>query len=240
MMTISSGATTSRFLRACASSRSGSTWFGRIFDTRRSSAARSPRLRRSFRWRRAVPWSAAPRRAARDRLQQGGRRNSRSSAMPRTGPARAFARRRISRNTIMPQGESLRAAQVNARNGKSMTAFAKKYRRIGQREFCLGALPRLCCKSATCSTRLRWCDHPDSGNTAGALAFPTAPQDAASGIKRRLAELFFDADQLVVLGEFGRSVTSEPVFICPQLVATARSAIVESSVSPERCDITAP
>ena len=26
---------------------------------------------------------------------------------------------------------------------------------------------------------------------------------------------------------------------CPQLVATARSAIVESSVSPERCDMTA-
>src|SRR4051812_37666317 len=32
---------------------------------------------------------------------------------------------------------------------------------------------------------------------------------------------------------------SEPVLIWPQLVATARSAMVESSVSPERCDITA-
>jgi hypothetical protein len=32
---------------------------------------------------------------------------------------------------------------------------------------------------------------------------------------------------------------SEPVLICPQFVATARSAMVESSVSPERCDITA-
>ena len=30
---------------------------------------------------------------------------------------------------------------------------------------------------------------------------------------------------------------SEPVLICPQLVATARSAIVESSVSPEGSDI---
>ena len=30
-----------------------------------------------------------------------------------------------------------------------------------------------------------------------------------------------------------------PVLICPQLVATARSAMVASSVSPERCDITA-
>src|SRR6185312_1082843 len=31
---------------------------------------------------------------------------------------------------------------------------------------------------------------------------------------------------------------SEPVLICPQLQATARSAMVESSVSPERCDMT--
>src|SRR6478752_3203208 len=30
-----------------------------------------------------------------------------------------------------------------------------------------------------------------------------------------------------------------PVLICPQFVATARSAMVTSSVSPERCDITA-
>ena len=32
---------------------------------------------------------------------------------------------------------------------------------------------------------------------------------------------------------------SEPVLIWPQPVATARSAMVESSVSPDRCDITA-
>ena len=31
---------------------------------------------------------------------------------------------------------------------------------------------------------------------------------------------------------------SDPVLICPAFVATARSAIVESSVSPERCEIT--
>lgn len=30
----------------------------------------------------------------------------------------------------------------------------------------------------------------------------------------------------------------EPVFICPELVATAISAIVVSSVSPERCEVT--
>jgi hypothetical protein len=31
---------------------------------------------------------------------------------------------------------------------------------------------------------------------------------------------------------------SEPVLICPQFTATARSAMVVSSVSPERCDMT--
>src|SRR5215472_12841358 len=33
---------------------------------------------------------------------------------------------------------------------------------------------------------------------------------------------------------------SDPVLICPQLVATARSAIVVSSVSPDRCEKTVP
>src|SRR6202030_4555387 len=33
---------------------------------------------------------------------------------------------------------------------------------------------------------------------------------------------------------------SDPVLICPQLVATAKSAIVVSSVSPERCEKTVP
>ncbi len=37
----------------------------------------------------------------------------------------------------------------------------------------------------------------------------------------------------------GRSGPGAPVLIWPQLVATARSAMVTSSVSPERCDITA-
>jgi hypothetical protein len=32
---------------------------------------------------------------------------------------------------------------------------------------------------------------------------------------------------------------SEPVLVWPQLVATAKSAIVEFSVSPDRCDIRA-
>ena len=33
---------------------------------------------------------------------------------------------------------------------------------------------------------------------------------------------------------------SDPVLICLQLVATAKSAIVVSSVSPERCEKTVP
>src|SRR5260370_7050533 len=32
--------------------------------------------------------------------------------------------------------------------------------------------------------------------------------------------------------------TSQPLLLWPQLVSTARSAMVESSVSPQRCDIT--
>ena len=60
----------------------------------------------------------------------------------------------------------------------------------------------------------------------------------AAGDSALRAELLLDAQELVVFG--GRSErASEPVLICPQLVATARSAMVESSVSPERCDITA-
>ena len=31
---------------------------------------------------------------------------------------------------------------------------------------------------------------------------------------------------------------ADPVFICPQFKATAKSAMVLSSVSPERCDMT--
>jgi len=46
-----------------------------------------------------------------------------------------------------------------------------------------------------------------------------------------------DPQQLIVLAMRSERA-SEPVLIWPQLVATARSAMVESSVSPERCDIT--
>ena len=46
------------------------------------------------------------------------------------------------------------------------------------------------------------------------------------------------------LGGFGgmfdlsKTGVKEPVLICPLLVATAISAIVASSVSPERCEVT--
>ena len=39
--------------------------------------------------------------------------------------------------------------------------------------------------------------------------------------------------------EVVRHFDAEPVFICPALVATAMSAMVVSSVSPERWDMTA-
>ncbi len=53
-----------------------------------------------------------------------------------------------------------------------------------------------------------------------------------------VAQLFLDADQLVVLAI--RSVLDiEPVLIWPALNATAMSAMVVSSVSPERWETTA-
>ena len=51
------------------------------------------------------------------------------------------------------------------------------------------------------------------------------------------AELLLNADKLVYLAM--RSVRLiEPVLIWPEFVATAMSAMVVSSVSPERCDVT--
>ena len=60
---------------------------------------------------------------------------------------------------------------------------------------------------------------------------------ARPGIGRGLTEVFLDAQQLV---ELRRAVdrAGAPALIWPQFVATARSAIVASSVSPDRCDIT--
>ena len=58
------------------------------------------------------------------------------------------------------------------------------------------------------------------------------------GIDRRLAKLFFDAQKLVVFGD-AIGAAGDPVLICPAFVATARSAMKASSVSPERCETTA-
>jgi hypothetical protein len=55
----------------------------------------------------------------------------------------------------------------------------------------------------------------------------------SAGVAGGVVELLLDAQQLVVLGHaLGRA--GAPVLIWPQSVATARSAIVVSSVSPER------
>ena len=62
-------------------------------------------------------------------------------------------------------------------------------------------------------------------------------QALQSQIHRARAQFLFDAQQLVVLGNTSVRLT-EPVLICPTPVATAKSAMNVSSVSPERCDIT--
>ena len=76
---------------------------------------------------------------------------------------------------------------------------------------------------------------------AGVVLDPTkptlareTPEAALAGINRGIAKLLGDADELVVLG-VAIGTAGQPVLIWPQLVATAISAMVESSVSPERC-----
>jgi len=52
------------------------------------------------------------------------------------------------------------------------------------------------------------------------------------------AEMLFDAQQPVVLCNTGPIATANRFLIWPAPVATARSAMVVSSVSPDRCEIT--
>jgi hypothetical protein len=63
-------------------------------------------------------------------------------------------------------------------------------------------------------------------------------EGVAARITRRVAEIFLDAQQLVVLGD-AVGTDSEPVLICSAFMPTAMSAMVLSSVSPERCEMTA-
>ena len=60
-----------------------------------------------------------------------------------------------------------------------------------------------------------------------------------AGIRRFGAQLLLDAEQAGCTSRPDRCGDGAPALIWPTLVATARSAIVVSSVSPERCDITA-
>ena len=87
---------------------------------------------------------------------------------------------------------------------------------------------------------------PDRAHDLGA-ARPvgrfTAPTRAARRTppgrgRARRAQLLLDPQQLVVLGHAVACATGAPVLIWPQPVATARSAMVVSSVSPERCEMT--
>ena len=70
-------------------------------------------------------------------------------------------------------------------------------------------------------------------NARGKQPVGLPPQDRPTGISGRCAEFRLDADELVV---FRGAVAADrlPVLIWPKFVATARSAIVASSVSPER------
>merc|ERR1719313_1642466 len=63
--------------------------------------------------------------------------------------------------------------------------------------------------------------------------------EAGPGVLRVLAEVLLDAQELVVLGEALRTAGA-PVLICPQQSPTARSAMKESSVSPDRWDAMTP
>jgi hypothetical protein len=66
---------------------------------------------------------------------------------------------------------------------------------------------------------------------------PQLEERPAAGIARGVAEVLLDAQQLVVLRD-ALERDREPVLICPALVPTAMSAIMLSSVSPERCETT--
>ena len=60
--------------------------------------------------------------------------------------------------------------------------------------------------------------------------------DRATRVRRR-AELLFDAEQLVVLRDAVGAARRAGLDLA-RAVPTARSAIVVSSVSPERCEMT--
>ena len=67
----------------------------------------------------------------------------------------------------------------------------------------------------------------------GSDPFPCELLNRGSARVRGAAELLFDAEQLVVPRD-AIAARTDPVLICPADVPTARSAIVVSSVSPER------
>ena len=71
---------------------------------------------------------------------------------------------------------------------------------------------------------------PISGGRAGRRSQPGYSAFAPSCSSMRSSWLYFATRS---------ERAGAPVLICPVPSATARSAIVESSVSPERCDMTA-
>src|SRR4051794_13368351 len=70
------------------------------------------------------------------------------------------------------------------------------------------------------------------GRTSALAARPTSAEHAGA-VAGGVAEVFLDPQQLVVLGD-PVGPARRAGLICPALVATATSAMVVSSVSPER------
>jgi hypothetical protein len=80
---------------------------------------------------------------------------------------------------------------------------------------------------------------PGAGEATGLLKGMGVDLDfELSAVDRIGTQFFLDAEELVVFCDTVRNGLREPVLIWPQFVATAISAMVASSVSPERCDST--
>ena len=73
--------------------------------------------------------------------------------------------------------------------------------------------------------------------TLQVICWTPPPRRNAISSEIRRAKFFFDPYELVYFAKRSER-QGDPVFFWPQLVATAKSAMEMSSISPERCDIT--
>ena len=79
-------------------------------------------------------------------------------------------------------------------------------------------------------------DVGENSHDSGSLA--EVEERRTAGIARGVAQILLDPQELVVLGDALGARQGSGLDL-PALVATAMSAMIESSVSPERCDTTA-